>query len=65
MAYPNPVNGYDTSLQQAALARQIFAAGNSGALSDSLLPLAMIGIDRNAIQWIDLIPGAPRQRSAV
>ncbi|MGA7240821.1 MAG: hypothetical protein WBY44_34375 [Bryobacteraceae bacterium] len=53
VAYPNPVNGYDTSLQQAALARQIFATGNSGALSDSLLPLAMIGIDRNAIQWID------------
>jgi hypothetical protein len=53
VAYPNPVNGYDTSLQQAALARQIFAAGNAGALSDSLLPLAMIGIDRNTIQWID------------
>jgi hypothetical protein len=54
VAYPNPVNGYDTSLQQAALARQIFATGNPGSLSDSLLPLAMIGIDRNAIQWIDL-----------
>ncbi len=53
VAYPNPVNGYETSLQQAALARQIFATGNPGGFSDSLLPLAMIGIDRNAIQWID------------
>ncbi len=52
--FPNPVNNYDASLQQAALAWQIFVAGNAGPLSDSLLPLAMISIDRNAIQWIDM-----------
>ena len=52
--YPNPVNNFDASLQQAALARQIFVLGNNPKLPDSLLPLAMISIDRNVIQWIDM-----------
>ncbi len=51
--YPNPVNNYDASLQQAAVARQIFVAGNTGTASDSLLPLAMVSIDRDEIQWVD------------
>ena len=51
--YPNPVSSYDPSQQQAALARQIFLSGDAGTLSDSLLPLAMISIDRDAIQWVD------------
>jgi hypothetical protein len=51
--YPNPVNQYDAGLQQAALARQIFVGGAAGAASDSVLPLAMAGIDRDEIQWID------------
>ncbi len=51
--YTNPVNNYDASLQQAAVARQIFVAGDTGTLSDSLLPLAMISIDRDEIQWVD------------
>ncbi len=51
--YTNPVNNFDASLQQAALARQIFVEGDTGTLSDSLLPLAMISLDRDVIQWID------------
>ncbi len=51
--FPNPVNQYDGSLQQAALARQIFVAGATVTLSNSVLPLAMIGVDRDEIQWID------------
>ena len=52
--FRNPVNNYDTALQRAALARQIFVTGPPPTLSDSLLPLAMIGLDRNEIQWIDM-----------
>jgi hypothetical protein len=52
--YTNPVNNYDASLQQAALAYQIFVGGNTGTLEDSLLPLAMVSIDRGVIQWIDM-----------
>jgi hypothetical protein len=51
--YPDPVNNFDASLQQAALAHRIFVEQTSGPLSDSLLPLAMISIDRDVIQWID------------
>jgi hypothetical protein len=51
--YPNPVSNYEASLQQAAVARQIFVEGNTGTLSDALLPLAMVSIDRDEIQWID------------
>jgi hypothetical protein len=51
--YTNPVNAFDSSLQQAALARQIFVNGEDTTLSKSLLPLAMVSIDRNVIQWID------------
>ncbi len=52
--YPNPVNNFDGSLQQSVLARQIFLTGSSMSLPDSLLPLAMISLDRNEIQWIDM-----------
>jgi len=51
--YTNPVNNSDPTQQQAAVARQVFLTGNAGALSDSLLPLAMISIQRGAINWID------------
>jgi hypothetical protein len=51
--YTNPVNNYDASLQQAALARQIFVEGDAGTLDNSVLPLAMVSIDRDVIQWID------------
>jgi hypothetical protein len=51
--YPNPPTNYSASLQQAALARQIFLVGNPGKLPDSLLPLAVISLERGAVQWID------------
>jgi hypothetical protein len=52
--YPNPVNNFDGSLQQSVLARQIFLEGGMMSLPATLLPLAMISLDRNAIQWIDM-----------
>src|SRR6266849_2907854 len=51
--YPTPVRDHDAITQNAAVARQIFVAGNRGPLSDSLLPLAMISIQRGAIAWLD------------
>jgi Bacterial Ig-like domain (group 3) len=51
--YPVPASNYDADRQNAAVARQIFVAGNPGQLSDSLLPLAMISIQRGVIVWID------------
>jgi hypothetical protein len=57
--YPNPVNTYDASAQQAAVARQIFVGGNGvggdlAAASADVLPIAMVSLDRNVIQWIDV-----------
>ena len=52
--YPNPVNNFDAAIQQAALERQIFVSGNPPQLPNSLLPLAMISLDRNVIQWVDM-----------
>lgn len=52
--FQSPVNNYDAALQRAALARQIFVAGNGPTLPASMLPLAMIALDRNIIQWIDM-----------
>jgi hypothetical protein len=51
--YPVPSTNYDATTQNAAVARQIFVAGNPGALADSLLPLAMINIERGVIAWLD------------
>ncbi len=56
--YPNPVSwarssGTDASARRAALARQIFLNANPSQLSDSLLPLAMISLQRGVIDWVD------------
>ncbi len=51
--YPNAINTSDPSQQQSVLARQIFVAGNPGTLSDSLLPLAVVSLQRGAINWVD------------
>lgn len=56
--YPNPVSwtrasSNDASAQRAALARQIFLNANPSQLSDSLLPLAMVSLQRGVIAWID------------
>ena len=51
--YPNPPTSYAASLQEAALARQIFLVGSATQLPDSLLPLAVISLDHGVVQWID------------
>jgi len=51
--YADPATNYDAITRNAAVARQIFVAGNPGTLSDSLLPLAMISIQRGVIEWVD------------
>jgi len=57
--YPNPVSwsnssNTDASQQRAALARQIFLNANPAQLSDSLLPLAIVSLQRDIIQWVDM-----------
>ncbi len=51
--YPIPAANFDLTSQNAAAARQVFVENNVGTLSDSLLPIAMIGVERGAIQWLD------------
>jgi hypothetical protein len=51
--YPLPAADFDSSSQKAAAARQVFVENNSGMLSQSLLPLAMISVERGTIQWVD------------
>jgi hypothetical protein len=51
--YPNAINTSDPNQQRALLAYQIFLNGNTGTLSDSLLPLAVVSLQRGAINWID------------
>jgi hypothetical protein len=57
--YPNPVSWTgastaDASQQRAALARQIFVNATPSQLSDALLPLAIISLQRGVIQWVDM-----------
>lgn len=52
--YPDPAGNLNSQNRDAALARQIFVAGDKGALADSLLPLAMVSLQRGAIEWIDI-----------
>lgn len=52
--FPTPVKNFDPALQRAVLARQIFLQGTKLPLPGSLLPLAMVSLDRNQIQWIDM-----------
>ena len=56
--YPSPVSWtrastQDASQLRAALARQIFLNANPSQLSDALLPLAMIYLQRGVIAWVD------------
>lgn len=51
--YPDPVSNNDAAQRRSVLARQIFLSGSSGAITDSILPLAMIHIQRGVIDWID------------
>ncbi|MGA8534052.1 MAG: hypothetical protein WB615_08090 [Candidatus Tumulicola sp.] len=51
--YPDPVSSYDATLRRTALARQIFVTGNAAQLSSDLLPIAMVSLQRGAIEWVD------------
>src|ERR1700741_1695602 len=56
--YPSPVNWTRGSIQdasqlRAALARQIFLNANPSQLSETVLPLAMIYLQRGVIVWVD------------
>jgi len=56
--YPTPVSWtrgttQDAAQLRAALARQIFLNANPSQLSDALLPLAMIYLQRGVIVWVD------------
>ncbi len=56
--YPSPISWtrgstQDASQLRAALARQIFLNANPSQLSDALLPLAMVYLQRGVIAWID------------
>jgi hypothetical protein len=56
--YPSPISwtrgsAQDASQMRAALARQIFLNANPSQLSDALLPLAMINLQRGVISWVD------------
>jgi hypothetical protein len=51
--YPSPAASFAPALQQAALARQIFVSGNPATLPDSLLPIALVSIQRGSIAWLD------------
>lgn len=56
--YPSPISwsragAADASLLRAALARQIFFNANPSRISDALLPLAMIYLQRGVIVWVD------------
>ena len=56
--YPAPVSwsgasSADAAQMRAALARQIFLNADPSLISDSLLPLAMVSLQRNVISWID------------
>jgi hypothetical protein len=51
--WPTPAINQNATTN-AALARQIFVTGNSGQLSDSVLPLAMVSMNGGAIDWLDV-----------
>jgi hypothetical protein len=56
--YPSSISWTRQSSQdafqlRAALARQIFLNANPSQLSDALLPLAMISLQRGVINWVD------------
>ncbi|GAC1658021.1 MAG: hypothetical protein NVS4B13_00260 [Candidatus Elarobacter sp.] len=51
--YPDPVSTHDAAQRRAALARQIFVTSNPMQLSETLLPLAMVSIQRGVVDWVD------------
>ncbi|HEX3550439.1 MAG TPA: hypothetical protein VHT53_08690 [Candidatus Elarobacter sp.] len=52
--FPDPVSVLDPSMRRAALARTIFLSASAPQLSPSLLPLAIVSVADNAIEWVDV-----------
>lgn len=51
---PYPDDGTtDPATRRARVARQVFVQGGARAIPPAVLPLAMIALDRAAVQWVD------------
>jgi hypothetical protein len=53
VAFALPSGNADPAAQQGAAAREIFLQGGGGTLSASLLPVAMVCIQRGVLAWLD------------
>jgi len=51
--YNAPTSNFDATTRNAAVARQIFVTGDPNTLSNSLLPLAVISLERGTVEWVD------------
>ncbi len=53
--YPDPGTNYQANQRQSAVAWQIFSGATavSSKLNNSLLPLAMVSLQRGVIEWLD------------
>jgi len=51
--YPDPMTNFDPAHRRAAVARQIFLMGRPGQLSDAVLPIALLSVQRGTIDWLD------------
>lgn len=53
--YPDPATNYEAAQRRSALAWQIFSGSTAlnARLNDSLLPVAIVSLQRGVIQWID------------
>jgi len=52
--YSNPVSNVQTADVRAALVQRIFLNGSKTGTADSVLPLALISIQRGVLQWVDM-----------
>jgi len=53
--YPDPGTNYEPSQRRSALAWQVFSGSTvvKSKLNDSLLPLAIVSLQRGVIEWLD------------
>lgn len=51
--YPDEGAGLTMNQRRARVAREIFLAGGGQGLSPSLLPLAMVALNRGIVEWVD------------
>ena len=53
LPYSDPSGGGDVDHSRAVAARDIFVQGSSGGIPIDALPLAMLALNRNRIEWLD------------